>query len=78
MEFAVGKRGFAGTINAVKGVAMSTLGLLVDSLVLVSWRSLGVELAADVLDVEVEIAPVIPVNFVKNTVHLVTIRQTAS
>jgi len=78
LEFAVGKRGFAGTINAVKGVAMSTLGLLVDSLVLVSWRSLGVELAADVLDVEVEIAPVIPVNFVKNTVHLVTIRQTAS
>lgn len=77
MEFAVGKRGFAGTINAARGIALSTLGLLVDSLVLVAWRSLGVELAVDVLDVEVEMAPVIPVNFVKNTVHLVTIRQTA-
>lgn len=77
MEFAVGKRGFAGTINAAKGVALGTLGLLVDSLILVDWRSLGIEMAVDVLDVEVEMAPVIPVNFVKNTIHLVTIRQTA-
>lgn len=77
MEMAVGKRGFAGTINAAKGVALNTLGLLVDSIVLVAWKSLGIELAVDVLDVEVEMAPVIPVNFVKNTIHLVTIRQTA-
>lgn len=77
MEMAVGKRGFAGTINAAKGVALNTLGLLVDSIVLVAWRSLGIELEVDVLEVEVEMAPVIPVNFVKNTVHLVTIRQTA-
>jgi hypothetical protein len=76
MEMAVGKRGFAGTINAAKGVALNALGLLVDSIVLVAWRSLGIELAVDVLDVEVEIAPIIPVNFVKNTIHLVTIRQT--
>jgi len=77
MEMAVGKRGFAGTINAAKGVALGTLGLLVDSIVLVAWKSLGIEMAADVLDVEVEMAPIIPVNFVKNTIHLVTIRQTA-
>jgi len=30
------------------------------------------------MEVSVEIAPVIPVNFVKNTIHLVTIRQTAA
>lgn len=77
MEFAVGKKGFAGTVNAAKGVAINSLGLLVDAGVLVEWRSLNVELIVDVLEVAVEIAPVIPINFVKNTLHLVTVRQAA-
>jgi len=78
LEIAVGKKGFAGTINATKGVAVNTLGLLIDEQVLVAWRSLNIELVVDVLNVEVEMAPVIPINFVATTVHLVTIQQTAA
>lgn len=78
MEVAVGKKGFAGTINATKGVAVNTLGLLIDEQILVAWRSLNIELVVDVLNVECEIAPVIPINFVATVAHLVTIRQTAA
>lgn len=78
MEMAVGKRGFSGTINAAKGVAVNTLGLLVDSGALVMYRSLFIELVVDVLEISVEMAPVIPINFVKSVLHLVTVRQTAA
>ena len=78
LELAVGKKGFSGTINASKAVAMNILGLLIDEQVLVAWRSLNIDLVVDVQSVEVEIAPVIPINFVATTVHLVTIRQTAA
>lgn len=78
MEFAVGKKGFAGTVNAAKSVAIGTLGLLVDAEILVAYRSLDVELIVDVMEVSVEIAPIIPINFVQSTIHLVTIRQTAA
>lgn len=78
LEFAVGRKGFSGTINATKSIAIGTLGLLVDAQVLVTWRSLQIELIVDVMEVGVEIAPVIPINFVKSTVHLVTVAQTAA
>lgn len=78
MEFAVGRQGFAGTVNAAKGIAITTLGLLVDAGTLVQTRSLEIELVVDVLEVSVEIAPVIPINFVKTTLHLVTIQQAAA
>ena len=78
MEFLVGKKGFAGTVNAGRGVAINTLGLLVDSEVLVTYRSLDLELIVDTMEVSVEMAPVIPINFVKNTIHLVTVRQSAA
>jgi len=77
MEFLVGKKGFAGSINAGKGAAINTLGLLVDGEILTTWRSLDISLIVDTLEVSVEIAPVIPINFVKNTIHLVTISQSA-
>jgi hypothetical protein len=77
MEASVGKRGFAGTLNAAKGIAINTLGLLVDTGALTAWRALALTLNVDVLDVSVEVAPVIPINFVKNTLHLVTIAQAA-
>jgi hypothetical protein len=76
MEVSVGKKGFAGTINAATGIAVSILGQLVDESIIVAYRSLSMELLTDVLEVSVEISPVIPINFVKNTVHLVTIPQT--
>jgi len=78
MEASVGKKGFAGTINAAKGVAVGTMGLLVDATILVTWRSLAIELVVDVLEVSVEMAPVLPINFVANTIHLVTVRQSAA
>jgi hypothetical protein len=78
MEFAVGKKGFAGTINAGKAVAIGTLGLLVDGTIIVAYRSLAIDLIVDVMEVSVELAPVLPINFVKNTIHLVTIRQSAA
>jgi hypothetical protein len=77
LETAVGRKGFAGTLNATKAVAIGTLGLLVDEEILVDWRALNFELIVDVMEVSVEIAPVIPINFVKSTLHLVTVRQAA-
>lgn len=77
LEFAVGKRGFSGTLAATRGVAVGTLGLLVDNVVITAYRSLFIELIVDVMDVSVEMAPIIPINFVRTTVHLVTLAQTA-
>jgi len=77
LEFAVGRAGFAGTINATKSVALGRLGLLVDQNVITAFRSLAIELALDVLDVSVELAPVIPINFVRTVIHLVNNTQTA-
>lgn len=77
LEIVVGKPGFSGTINAAKGFSITTLGLLVDETILVAWQSLTFDLSVDVLTVAVQIAPVIPINFVKTTLHLITIRQTA-
>jgi hypothetical protein len=78
LEFAVGKPGFSGTINASQGIAIATLGLLVDAGTITQYRSLDIELIVDVLEVSVELSPVIPINFVKSTVHLVTIQQAAA
>jgi hypothetical protein len=77
LEVAVGRKGFSGTVNGTKGVAIASLGLLKDEEIIVADRSLAVELAVDVMEVSVEMAPVIPVNFVKTTVHLVTTRIAA-
>lgn len=72
LEFAVGRRGFAGTVNAVRSLALNTLGLLVDEGIITDFRSLETTLTGDVLEVSVEIAPVIPINFVRTTLHLST------
>jgi hypothetical protein len=71
MELAVGKKGFAGTRNAAAGVALKNLGLLVDGTIITRHRALAIDIAADVLECSVEIAPVIPINFVQSTIHLV-------
>lgn len=77
MELTVGKPGFAGTISAARGDAINILGLIV-GLTLTAYRSLQFSLALDVLDNSLEISPVLPINFVKTTVHLVSIPQSAS
>jgi hypothetical protein len=78
MDIIVGKPGFAGTINAALAAAIGVLGELVDEGALVDWRALTLSLSADVLDLDVEVAPVAPVNFVRSTLHLVTATLTAS
>ena len=77
MERLVGRPGFAGTVNAGKGIAVAQLGKLVDQGVLVAWQGLTLELTLDVLEVAAEIAPVIPINFIPTTMHLVTVSQAA-
>lgn len=77
MEYAVGRKGFAGTRNAAKGIAIGILDAFIDEEIMTQWRSLEIEQVLDVLEVGVEVAPVLPINFVKNTIHLVTIRQAA-
>lgn len=77
METMVGKAGFAGTVNAAKGLAVNQLGLLIN-VALVAWRSLDIQLILDVLEVAVEMAPVLPINFVANTIHLVAVPQSAA
>jgi hypothetical protein len=69
LETAVGERGFAGTVQAADGVARGILDELMEE-ALTGWRSLSITLLADVMETSVEMAPVIPVNFVKNYVHL--------
>ncbi len=77
LETVVGKPGFSGTLAAGKAAASSILNQLLEAGTIVQWRALSMTLDGDTLEVNVEIAPVIPINFVKATVHLVTITQTA-
>ena len=72
MEAIVGKKGFAGTVTAAQGIAISILGQLVGVTAITSWRNLTITLTDDVMTIDVEIAPVIPVNFIKTTIHLVS------
>jgi hypothetical protein len=72
LEEAVGQKGFAGTVTAAEGLAVSILGQLVREGVLTAYRNLAIVLSGDVMTVAVEIAPVSPVNFVKSTLHLVS------
>lgn len=75
LEFAVGKKGFSGTLNATNSIARGTLESLDKEGIIVSYRSLNIELITDVMEVSVELAPVIPINFVQTTIHLITVPQ---
>lgn len=72
LEEVVGQKGFAGTVTAAEGIAISILGQQVRERVITTYRNLAIVLSADTMTVDVEIAPVTPVNFVKTTVHLVS------
>lgn len=72
MELLVGKKGFTGTVRAGEGVAIGILDGLIGAEALTDYRSLSLDLALDVLEVFVEMAVVIPINFVPTTIHLVT------
>lgn len=72
LEFAVGQKGFAGTANAMLANVLDTLEELVAEDIVVAWRNLTVTIEGDVATVDVELAPVNPINFIKTTLHLVT------
>lgn len=77
LETIVGQKGFSGTVQAAIGVGKNILDKLMED-VLVTWRSLDAELTLDVLEVTVEMAPVLPINFVKNVIHLIAVPQSAA
>lgn len=77
LDTAVGKRALNGTVATIKGLAQDQLERLVTDEFIVAFRALQVEQIGDVFPVSVEIAPVVPVNFIPITVHLVAVRAAA-
>jgi len=73
LEQKIGQRGLAGTVAAIKGLANDVLSRLIDDQIIVAFRALQVEQIGDVFPVSVEIAPVLPINFIPITVHLVAV-----
>lgn len=78
MEDMVGETGFAGTVNAADGKARGILDELMDEKALTAWRSLDITLLGDVMETAVQMSPVIPINFVKNYIHLYIVPVSAS
>lgn len=77
MEAFVGAKGTQGTVNQAKAGGGFILNQLIAAEALVDWRGLTIEKTLDILDVVAEIAPTIPVNFVRTVLHLNSFRQTA-
>jgi len=73
----IGSRGLRGTVAAIKSLANDELSRMRDEEIIVDFRNLQVEQVGDVFPVSVEIAPVLPVNFIPITVHLVATRASA-
>jgi hypothetical protein len=77
LELKIGQRGLAGSAAAIKGLANDVLGRLIDDEIIVAYKALQVDQIGDVFPVSVEIAPVLPINFIPITVHLVAVRAAA-
>lgn len=78
LESMVGRRGTQSNVNALRGIAANKLSQLLNEGIIVAWRALSVTLNVDVMEVSVELAPVIPVNFVRSTIYLNTLPQVAT
>lgn len=72
LENLVGQPGFRGTLGALFSRAKNRLNFLVSQNVLVSWKNLQGVLVLDQAQVTVDVAPVLPINFVPITVNLFT------
>lgn len=77
LDTKIGQRALGGTAATIKGLAQSILGQLVDDEIIVAFKNVQVEQVGDVFPVSVEIAPVVPINFIPITVHLVAVRAAA-
>lgn len=73
----IGQRGLGGTVAVIKGLAFDVLERLVTDQIIVAFRSVAVEQIGDTFPVSVELAPVLPINFIPVTVHLVAVRAAA-
>jgi hypothetical protein len=77
LEAKIGRRGLGGSVARIQGLAADELSRLVTDEIIVDWRALQVEMVGDVFPVSVEIAPVLPINFIPITVHVVALRAAA-
>jgi len=77
LEALIGQRGLGGTVGVIKSLAHGVLSRLIDDEIIVAFRALQVEQIGDVFPVSVEVAPVLPINFIPITVHLVAVRAAA-
>lgn len=73
----IGRKGLAGNAAAIKGIASDEASRLITDEVIVAWRNLSVEQVGDAYPVHIELAPVLPTNFVLVTVHVVAARIAA-
>ena len=71
VQTAIGRKGFQPTVNRVGGVIIDTLNTLIDDEVISLWQNLILTLASDVLEVDVQVAPILPINFAPTTINLV-------
>jgi hypothetical protein len=78
LELKIGKRGVVGTVETIKALALAELEDQVDVDLIVAFRSLTVEQIGDVFPVNVEISPVLPINFIPITVHVVAATSAAA
>lgn len=75
VDAAVGTAGFSGTAKAVGAIVKPILAQAITDRIIVAWQNLTITLSGDTLTVDVEIAPVEPVNFVGLNIHLVPATQ---
>ena len=75
----IGDRALASSVGVIKGIAIDTLERLVTDEIIAGFKpeTLTVEQVGDVFPVSVEIAPIVPINFIPITVHLVPLQSAA-
>ncbi|RYF12720.1 MAG: hypothetical protein EOO40_00530 [Deltaproteobacteria bacterium] len=72
LEDVIGLPNFSGTASGVKTICLGTLSLLVRQGVITGYLPPQVTVAGDTIAVSVQVAPVIPTNFVTLNMHLST------
>jgi hypothetical protein len=77
LDLRIGQRGLSGSLASIKGLVYDTLERLVKDEIIVAYKSVSVEQIGDTFPVSVEIAPILPINFIPVTVHLVAVRTAA-
>ncbi len=77
LELKVGQRGIRGSAAVIKSIAQAELEELLKDDIIVAFQGLSVEQIGDTFPISVQIAPVLPINFIPVTVHLVAVRVAA-